>query len=424
MSPKTFLKILIVIAIVVLIALVIWFFFFSAPQGTTNGLRGNSDGFSPLNTGTIGGVSGNTQNQGGNNSTSTGNVSGYTNPIPVLRLLSDTPIGGYTASTTGTTTLIRWIDRGRGNILEAKSNTLDISTLSNTLLPRVYTSSWNKAATAFIGATLESGATTPYYIYTEIRAVDGTSTANFAPFQLKGKRLPDNTIASATSPDRSRIFFLVKNTNGGSTGYTANFDGSKVNQIFTTPLTQLNVEWPSDNIISITTKGSASQQGFMYFVNAKTGIWNKILGPLNGLSTRTSHDGKNVIYSVTGNNKDMVTSLYNVAKAASTDAVIKTLADKCVWGNYYKDLVYCGVPFQITPGTYPDAWYDGTISTVDKIWQVNATTGETKLAAQLIGQAGRILDIFTLGLDDKDNFLLFMNKYDLSFWSLDLVRSK
>src|SRR4051812_1210223 len=41
-------------------------------------------------------------------------VSAYA-PIAKLRLLSATPVGGYGASSTATTT-VRWVDRGRGNV--------------------------------------------------------------------------------------------------------------------------------------------------------------------------------------------------------------------------------------------------------------------------------------------------------------------
>src|SRR5262249_7678642 len=111
----------------------------------------------------------------------------------------------------------------------------------------------------------------------------------------------------------------------------------------------------------------------------------------------------------------------NVATGKGTDAIIRTLADKCVWGNFYKEIVYCAVPSEQIQAVYPDDWYTGDLSTVDKIWQVSAATGEVKLLSAIVDTADRVIDAFNLGLDDNDNFLLFMNKNDLSLWSLDLV---
>jgi hypothetical protein len=71
--------------------------------------------------------------------------------------------------------------------------------------------------------------------------------------------------------------------------------------------------------------------------------------------------------------------------------------------------------------TYPDDWYKGTVSFVDKIWQVSATTGEVHLISSIVDTSDRIIDAFNLGLDEKDRFLIFMNKNDLSLWSLDLT---
>jgi len=141
------------------------------------------------------------------------------------------------------------------------------------------------------------------------------------------------------------------------------------------------------------------------------------------MSALVNHDARYAIVSATGNANNVVTYIYAVSTSTATDAIIRTLADKCVWGNFYKDMVYCAVPFQPVSGTYPDDWYKGTLSTVDKIWQENAATGEVHLISSVFEQARTNIDAFNLGLDDKDNYLFFMNKLDLSFWSLDLVDS-
>ena len=425
MTPKTFLIIMIVV-IIALLGFGAWYYFFHNQTTTTTGTNSTPSGFEPLNRPASG------SNQAGTSSVTNTNAPGTTTTaqsrITVLRLLSNTPIGGYGALTTATTTVVRWIDRGRGNIYEVKENASDVTTLSNIILPRVYNSSWNKNLTSFIGQALEDSSELPASIYAELTSLKTATTtkllgSNLTPFELKGVSLPDNVTGYAVSPNKSRIFFLIKGA-AGSKGYVANFDGSKMTQIFTTPLTQLNIEWPSDNIIAITTKGTADRAGYMYFVDPKTGVWKKILGPLNGLSTKVSRDAKYVLLSVTGMSDNVVTGLYSLVNNKPIDGAVSTLADKCVWGNFYKEIVYCAVPSQMVSGTYPDDWYKGTLQTVDDIWQINAITGETKFAGKILGQAGRVIDAFNLGLDDKDNFLFFMNKYDLSFWSLDLVKSQ
>lgn len=367
--------------------------------------------------------------------------------IPTLRLLSSTPIGGYGASTTASTTIVRWVDRGRGNVYEARGDTLEIATLSNTVVPKIVDSIWGREISSFVAAIFDTDNMLDH-VYAELRArpipTPATSTATststtstsdqtglgvgadgrtVTPFELKGTSLPDNIIGYAASPKKDRLLMLVAD-NEGSTAYLSTFDGKSVTQLFRTPLTQINVAWPEENTIVVTTRGTATEGGFLYFVDPKTGIWRKILGPVAGLSAVVSTDAKRIIVSTTGNQKNVLTSIYTVSEGKGIDALVRTIADKCAWGNFYKELVYCAVPSPLPEAVYPDDWYKGTISTVDKIWQINSVTGELKIVSSITDTSDRLIDAFNLSLDDKDNFLFFMNKNDLSFWSLDLVSAE
>ena len=442
MRGKTLTIIILIILIFIGVIAAYWYFAMgnAASSVSTANQTQSSSGFSPYNTSN--GNGGSNVQPGNNQSNVINEISATTTiaKIPILRLLSNTPVGGYGASTTATTTAIRWIDRGRGNVYEARSDTLNIATLSNTLLPRMYESFWNKNLTAFVGFTLAADTDLPSALYAQLNAQASStrlaSSTNIAsstmldssvsntnleqtPFSLRGNNLPDDTLALAVSPKKDKVFMFV-NESGVGVGYVSSFNGTSVTRIFSTPLLQINVEWPEENTIAITTKGSAYQQGYMYFVNPGTGVWKKILGPIPGLSTRTSHDAKYVIYS-TFASQGLATEVYNVADGSVKDAFAKTLADKCVWGNFYKNLVYCGVPAQPVAGTYPDDWYKGIISLPDRIWQINADTMQIKLISSIVDQSDMVIDCFNLGLDEKDDYLLFMDKNDLSLWSLDLV---
>jgi len=350
--------------------------------------------------------------------------------LPALRELSGTPVGGFGIFSTKSTTTLRWVDRGRGNVYEIINNSPSVTTLSNTIVPRIYESLWNQNQSAFIGAMLQSN-DEPAFIYGRLEAQSlpkiGTSTpatttpTSLTPFVLKGRNLPDGVLAYAVSPKGDRVFLLV-NENDRSIGYVSSFDGRTTTRIFDTPMSQVVAEWPEENIIAITTKASASQEGYLYFVNPKTGVWKKILGPQRGLTTKVSRDGKKVFYSTTGSESGVRSFIYTVSSGISLDAVIRTFADKCTWGNLHKDIVYCGVPIQWPPGArYPDDWYKGLVTLTDKIWQVSATTAEIELVSDLLSQAKQIIDVYNMNIDNNDNYLVFMNKEDLSLWQLDLL---
>jgi len=407
----------IIIALVIALALiglvVFWFLFLRPTDQAGTGVNEPGTGFSPF------GNTGGQQQGGGNTSTSTPITPDVTK-IPSLRLLSATPIGGYGASTTASTTFVRWVDRGRGNILEVYEDSPNTTVLSNTLVPKVYESTWGKDINSFMASILNDDNQTISTLYATIQGHTATTTLSATPFELRGKNLPATVVSYASSPKKDRVF-LFSIENGKGVGYVAPFNGGTATQIFSTPVTEVNIEWPEENTIAITTKGTIDQNGYLYFVNPKTGVWKKIIGGVPGLSTKVSHDAKYVIASASGNANNVLTSIYSVASSTGNDAIIRTLADKCAWGNFYKNMVYCAVPFQPVSGTYPDDWYKGTLSTVDKIWQVNAQTGEVHLVSSVFSEAKRSIDAYNLGLDSKDNFLFFMNKNDLSFWSLDLV---
>jgi len=423
----------IIISLLVVLLLVVVAYWYLFLRGTItpipNQTPNSTSGFTPLNGNSSTGNSGNTNNNPGSTNTnpgSTGTTSVITAKIPSLRLLSNTPVGGYGSNTTGSTTRVRWVDRGRGNIYEVVENTPSATTLSNTILPRVNESVWNANLTAFIGSLVPDNNTGPTTIYSALAArasttaATSTATDQYTPFQLKGNNLPAGVITYAVSPKKDRVFLLI-NQNGVGVGYVANFNGSAMKHLFDTPLTQVTADWPETNTITLLTNPSLSDNGFFYFVNATTGYMNKVLGPIPGLIAVASHDAKYVVYSGIDAGGSVATNILTVSKNTSIDALIKTLANKCVWGNFYKSLVYCGVPRSFPTATYPDSWLLGAVSFADKIWQVNADTGEAHLISIIVDQSDRVIDAFNLGLDQKDNYLFFMNKSDLSLWSLDLV---
>ncbi len=420
------LKYLLIILVVILLigaGASYWYFFTTNGEGTGADIENPSDsgGFVPLPRPSNAGSNTPTATPGTpTNSTSTTTDPVVIQKLPALRQISGVPVGGYGASTTPSTTLVRWVDRGRGNVYELASDSSTVVTLSNTIVPRVAESSWNRNATAFIGTLLSDTGADSNVVFAELQKETATGSA---PFTLKGKNFPDNVLTYAVSPKKDRLFLILKE-NGNGVGYTASVNGGPLTRIMSTPLTQVTIEWPEDNTITLTTNASAGQDGFLYFINPKTGSMKKILGPTRGLTAITSRDAKYIFASYATPQGNLASSFYNVAKGTMVEAGFLTLAEKCTWGNSYKDTLYCGVPNKIEAGVYPDDWHLGTVSFADRIWQANAVSSEIKLLSTPAEQAAQLVDAFRLDLDSKDDFLFFMNKNDLSLWSLDLVSSQ
>ncbi len=340
--------------------------------------------------------------------------------IPALRQLSSVPVGGMAASTTASSTLVRFIDRGVGHISEAEDISTTIEKISNTTLPKVYDSFWNKNLTALVLRYLKEDSETVVNFYAELRPV-ATSTAtttSTTPYELKGKYISADIREIAVSPLKDKIF--TWNVEGGKgVGYISTFDEKTKSKIIENPLTEVLVEWPETSKVFVTTKASAYATGYVYSIDTKTGIFKKVFGGPHGLSTKVSKDLSKILYSQ-GTQDSILLSMLNLKDNKSQNLLIRTLADKCVWSSYHKEDIYCAVPTEIPRGIYPDDWYKGTVSFVDEIWHIDSTTGEVHLLAKLLSVGDALIDATNLTLDEKDNYLYFINKRDLSLWSLDL----
>jgi hypothetical protein len=266
---------------------------------------------------------------------------------------------------------------------------------------------------------------------TAVSTVTSSTTASTSstlstntPYQLQGELLPSNTTEIAVNPEGTSVFTLALSSDSAvdssGIGYISQFDGSKKTEIFSTPLTQVNAQWPTDNVIALTTKGSSVEPGFLYFVNPKTGAFTNILANIQGLDTLTNHDASEVLYSASDGNNGLTTSVYDVKAGTNKMLAFNTLPEKCVWSSIDKDDLLCAVPRQIPAASYPEAWYQGTIAFSDSLWEINVSTGEVHQIADLLSLAKKNIDAENLTLDPKENFLYFINKDDLSLWSISL----
>ncbi len=341
--------------------------------------------------------------------------------IPLLRHLSESPIGGYMASSTASSTIVRYVDRGVGHIFESLSTNQNIDKISNTTIPRVYESVWNRNLSTTILRYMKDTSDVVVNFYAEIRKTSATTATDAVtvttPYEIKGRFLSPAIKEIAVSPKADRIFTL-NIENGVGVGYISNFDESKKIKIFDTPLTQVALQWPEENTLSITTKASGVSAGTLYFSDVKKGGLKKIIGGIMGLTTKTSMDARKVLFSLGGGR--VKTAIYNTKDYTTQEVVFKTLADKCVWSKIHIDSLYCAVPTEIPSGLYPDDWYKGTVSFVDQIWYLDSVTGEVRLLANLLNLSNDLIDATDLSLDPKENFLYFINKKDLTLWSLDL----
>lgn len=363
------------------------------------------------------------------NTSSSTNQNTKTQPVKTDRLfqISETPTAGFVAidtiststeiffnkeknattstSTKLTETFVRFVERATGNVLESKISNLEKSRISNATIPKVYEAFLNSKGTELIVRTL-SGET----ITTEYRKINvGTSTATSSQTIL----YPFNTDIFIARGDS--VFYTVR-TALGSTGYIGTFDNKKPTQIFSTPLRDIGASWSGGNAIEIFNKPNSQYVGISFAIDIKKKTIKESLSGILGLTTNPNMDGSYTLYNTSIENLDLGSKKGNTNTALylTTNA----LPEKCIWSKKNIKIAYCAVPNYFVKTEYPEKWYQGLVSFADDFWSINVETGEQKLVYRPSSENKPLQDVTNLSLNDKENYLFFINKNDLSLWGL------
>lgn len=335
-----------------------------------------------------------------------------------LRQISANPISGFSVTDNAKTgkTDIHYILRANGNIYEAYTDSPETKRLSITTVPKVYESIWLPGGEKLIIRYLKEDLGDVETFSVKINPA--TTTLNEFEGGIDGNHLPEKIGGLAVNPKGDKIFYLVNGATGSS-GYVSKPDGLNKKSIFESPLIEWLISWPKEEIITITTKPSAKVAGYMYFLNSQTGSRTRVLGGINGLTTKTNSATNEVLYSDSTKGSPKL-SLFNTKNGESKQLPWNTFPEKCLWSNLDTKIIYCAVPKVFEAGDYPDLWYQGLTSFTDDIWTINTDTGASTLVYDLEQESNKSMDIVDLQLDKSEDYLFFINKTDLTFWSLGL----
>lgn len=350
-------KILFIIVILSLSGLGAWYFFArssSAPtqdQSLTNILPFGSGEGSVSDTGSE-------TNNGFGTTTSSSTVK------PHLFKISDAPIAGATAFTNKAGVLtVRYAERATGHIYDVDPVSLAKTEIVNTTVPKIYQAVFKDDGTAVIFRTLRADGETIDTNSLALIPPTGTSTTDL--YTTKTTGLPANV--SEIAAGHNTIFYNVKNL---PQIVSALFDGTKAATIWSAAFTQWQLRAAGDTSLVLTTKPSASADGYSYSLSAKTGALAKLVGPLQGLMAVPNSTLSKLLFSYIQNGS-IVLSAKNLSSGKVTSLMPVTLADKCVWSiqESVNGTVYCGVPTSGPASDEPDAWYQGRSHYSDRIFR-------------------------------------------------------
>jgi hypothetical protein len=350
--------------------------------------------------------------------TSLGGVDQTTIPVKTtakLIHLYNNPTSGLVFFSNNNQSVLRFVDRAVGNIYQyiPETETGEAQRVTNTTIPKIQETAWSSHGNSLVFRYLDNN--TDNIVSFSAKLV---SSSTDALTELTGSFISPNMKELVTNPNGDKIFGLVnKSDKSGTYGFTTNIDGSNKKTIFDSAISFFNISWPKESIITFTTKPSYREAGLLYFFNTQTYSLEKILGNITGMSTVTNKDASLVAYSYSIDNA-FALDIYDTVNKVSKDLIIKTIADKCVWGNKNSKVLYCAVPKTISPNNYPDAWYQGEESFGDNIWKIDTESGGVFRLYQIGSNENTEIDAFDLKISLDDQYLSFSDKNDLSLWLL------
>jgi len=305
--------------------------------------------------------------------------------------------------------VVRFAEHGTGYIYDVDARAQNETKQTGTTILRAYEAYFGDFGNSVVIRYLKNDNATIETFLGKIVPPANDNSGQFA--SLKGDFLPENILNFMMSPDGNSFDYALQTDNGLS-GVYEKIDGTGEKQVFTTDLS----EWLFDlkqGGLSATTKASSGIPGYSYIIS-NTGIFKKVIGEVNGLTTNMSPDSRQLLYNSADGNS--IVTYIRQANGNSNKLSVSTLAEKCVWSKK-SVLLYCAIPSYIPGGDYPDVWYQGLAHFQDSIWKIDTVSGN---AVKINDLADLNIDAVLLTLDQNENFLFFKNNNDGTPWSLDL----
>lgn len=339
--------------------------------------------------------------------------------IPKLRKLSKEPVAGAVIFGSGTSTLVRFVEKGTGNVYEASSEDLIIKRLTNTTIPKIVRAFWLRDGSGFLAQTLEPETELIETSFVKLNKNTATSTnETLTPFATTISKLPTGIKEISISPDGKKIVYYT--VSSVSNWFLANPDGTSVTNLFNHPLTEWLPKWIDNNNINIQTKSGGRTIGFNYIFDLKTKNLKKVGPGLIGISTNPDPEGN---YLISAGSAIPSIFVYENKNGTLSSVNIQTLAEKCAWSIKEKLFAYCAIPNRFENGVYPDSWYQGLIETEDFIEKVDLKQNLFYRVASLsfLNEAEEKIDVIDPQISRDDAHLLFRNKKDGYLWLLRIV---
>jgi hypothetical protein len=406
-----------VIGALLLAAVVIgaWFYLFVTPPAT-NSATAPGSGFGIGDDRSVTVLPGAASTEGENTTVS---AAGASQNSQKIFKVADGPVTTATLIQTfhPTTTIARYVLQENGHVLDLVLDNSGIvpRAISNTTIPGTVRGLWAAGGSSVIMQYLDNS--TVKTVYLGFPATSSATSTRTQPVKIQF--FPDNIIDVAISPDNKNAVYLI-NSSAGSDGYAAKIDGSSSKKLFSTPLSQVLVSWPSLNTMLLQTKSGVGITGAAFAVQAQTGtISSLVYAP--GLTALADQAFSKVVYQTVNNT--IASYVHDVKTGTDKALSFNPIPEKCAWSKVRSTILYCAAPVQYVPPTYLDLWHQGSASAADGIFAFDLSTGQSLLLAVPGSDDGGVaIDVSELAVSPDDHYLLFIKKGDRSLWALRLIQ--
>jgi len=410
-------KILLIIGILIIVGVAVFLIFFSKPQ---TDVGENRVGFSirdylPFGSSDNNLDSSSTDQNTNENQDDIVSVS-IDKPIPRLRKISGEPVAGAVIFNTGEASLIRFVEKGTGNVYEARSDSHLIQRLTNTTIPKIVRAFWLPNGSGFLAQTLMAENEIIETNFVKLNKNIASSTEEIlTPFSTTIGKLPTDIKEISIKPDGSKIFYYTLNGTY-SNWFVSNPDGTNSSLVGSHPLTEWLPKWISGNTVIMQTKGSSKSLGFDYSFDVSSKVLKKVGLEVLGISSNPKTDGSLTLVSSGGSSLRLflIDNKNVTSKAIDTN----TLAEKCVWLKEKNPSVLCAVPNGLPRGDYPDIWYKGLVATDDSVRKLDLNDNTSYNMADLYALSEEQIDVVDISISPDESHLIFRNKIDGYLWLL------
>lgn len=320
-------------------------------------------------------------------------------PVPRLREVSKGPVAG--ARFVGKHT-IRYVAQEDGNVYDTPADSAETVRISNTTVPGMTEVLW-VGESRFIGRLLQSDGSFEHllgYIATSApeQSLDVASFTAFA--------------RGAVSADGSTLLTITETSSGSRLDVRDPVKGTPQRTVLSSAIRSW-VPLVGGASLFVASAPTSEVLGYLYLIGTN-GALTKVTEGL-GLTALPSPTGRYILSAAhTGGVAEL--AVIDRTSGKTYESPLVTLTNKCAWTTGTE--LVCAVPNDI--GLNVESWLLGAQGSIDTVWLIDVVNGTADIIVDPTKEAGAAIDAEHVAVSADGAYALFVNKNDLSLWSVRL----